>query len=151
MKRFNVTFERVINHESRTNIPTLKVRIINEDGGVNIVCGYLSPFRSYKFQVSGTITGQCDFGSSHIMSLKDICMTLDESIVFNLFEGQIALALEEFFKSNYVNNALENMDEYIVIRPNYMPLMFSNNENDKAYINFIHDSISWIKLNGRSF
>ena len=34
--------------------------------------GYLSPFRGYKFQVSGTLEGQRDIGSSQVIGLGNV-------------------------------------------------------------------------------
>ena len=34
--------------------------------------GYLSPFRAYKFQVSGSFEGERDMGSSQVVGLKNI-------------------------------------------------------------------------------
>lgn len=36
------------------------------------VCGYLSPFRRYSFQISRTINGERDMGASPVLGLKNI-------------------------------------------------------------------------------
>jgi hypothetical protein len=39
----------------------------------NVIChGYLTPFRGYRFQVSGTDRGEGDFGSTTVTALKAI-------------------------------------------------------------------------------
>jgi hypothetical protein len=57
-------------------IPNLEVlyTIKGREGeeGIQDVIGYLQPFRGYKFQVSGTITGQGDLGSCQVFGLGNI-------------------------------------------------------------------------------
>ena len=49
------------------SIPTLK--ILDEEGNVR---GYLQPFRGYRFQVSGSVKGDGDHGSSEVLGLANI-------------------------------------------------------------------------------
>lgn len=46
-------------------MPVLEIKVDD------IVVGYLSPFRGYRFQVSATFDGQCDYGSSEVIGLKN--------------------------------------------------------------------------------
>ena len=48
-----------------TTIPVLEIRYKD-------TVGYLSPFRAYRFQVSGTADGQCDMGSSRVTRLTEL-------------------------------------------------------------------------------
>ena len=49
------------------SIPTLALK--DEEGNVR---GYLHPFRGYRFQVSGSVEGDGDHGSSEVLGLANI-------------------------------------------------------------------------------
>lgn len=51
------------------HIPVLHV-VIKDDNNEIVKEGWLSPFRAYRFQVSGTIEGFGDYGSSEVIGLK---------------------------------------------------------------------------------
>lgn len=51
---------------SKDNMPLLVVLANGK------VCGYLSPFRKYSFQISRTVDGECDMGASPVLGLKNI-------------------------------------------------------------------------------
>lgn len=61
-----VTFGELIPKES--GIPTLEVMVDNAKG-------YLTPFRLYRFQVSGTIDGQNDLASSDLIEMRKLAKT----------------------------------------------------------------------------
>ena len=52
---------------AEANFPTLRVGL--SDGKT---LGYLTPFRGYRFQVSGNIKGESDIGSTTVCALKDL-------------------------------------------------------------------------------
>lgn len=55
-----------ITTNGKSDMPLLEVLVNGQ------VCGYLSPFRKYRFQISRTIDGECDMGSSAVLGLKNI-------------------------------------------------------------------------------
>ena len=50
-------------------IPHMKITLLDEEGN-KITSGYLTPFRGYRFQVSGDSRGSGDFGSTFVMDLR---------------------------------------------------------------------------------
>ena len=51
---------------TESGMPTLKIIVENDRDF------YLSPFRGYSFQVSGTLSGSCDYGSSEVIGLANV-------------------------------------------------------------------------------
>lgn len=86
--------------------------LVDEDGNE---VGYLSPFRNYKFQVSGTFEGDRDIGSSKVVGLGNIWhanKSRGDGIGYQsnltwfdtkkeLLKGQAALALLDFERHDY--------------------------------------------------
>ena len=58
---------------SEGRIPQMKVILLDKEGN-RIRKGYLTPFRGYRFQVSGNSEGVGDYGSTTVMDLKDLIM-----------------------------------------------------------------------------
>lgn len=99
----------------KSNMPMLEV-LVNDQ-----VCGYLSPFRKYSFQISRTINGECDMGASPVLGLKNILFAKpgdpedydsgyssnfswsDGSAQTELLYGLALTALVEFTRGNPVN------------------------------------------------
>ena len=80
--KFGVEFpiRKIVGYELIENetIPTLKITFDNGRGY------YLQPFRKYCFQVSGTIEGEGDYGSSNILpyeNLKDLSVSTTTAII----------------------------------------------------------------------
>ena len=48
-------------------IPVIELKVKDSD----IIVGYLSPFRCYRFQVSGTFDGQGDYGCTEVIGLAN--------------------------------------------------------------------------------
>lgn len=85
--------------------------LVDKESGDEI--GFLSPFRSYKFQVSGTFDGQWDLGSSKVIGLGNVWhanKSRGDGIGYQsnltwfetkkeLLKGQAALAIMGFEKS----------------------------------------------------
>ena len=59
----------------------------------NMVVGYLAPFRHYCFQVSDTINGEGDMGSSPIVRLDEVVNYLEDGTDKAVLKGLAMLAL----------------------------------------------------------
>jgi len=88
--KFGVEFpiREVVNYELIENetIPTLKIVFDNGNGY------YLQPFRKYCFQVSGTIDGDGDYGSSNTLpyeNLKDLTISTTTAILTDAAKAAI--------------------------------------------------------------
>ena len=64
--KFEICKSTIVNNE----MPILKITKDDGDGFRRV--GYLSPFRGYRFQVSGTINGSGDYGSSSVVGLAKV-------------------------------------------------------------------------------
>lgn len=75
--------------EGRSGIPTLEIK-----------CGdrsfYLTPFRGYRFQVSGSIDGDGDYGSSPVIRYKESLGGLHYSITTSIIDSAGRDALSRF-------------------------------------------------------
>lgn len=58
-----VSINNIVNHNG---MPVAVITACDEE------VGYLSPFRSYTFQVSETVDGQWDLGCSQVIGLKNL-------------------------------------------------------------------------------
>ena len=69
-----VTFEIVKGTITDINtMPHMKITV-NDDISGRTRIGFLAPFRGYRFQVSGNITGDGDYGSSEVVGLARILL-----------------------------------------------------------------------------
>lgn len=100
------------------------IKIETEDGDDF----YLSPFRAYKFQVSGTFEGGGDYGSSMVVGLSNCIVDYfaicngeigrqsncsEQRISKEILRGQAALAIMDFCRIenvHFVDNLLNNDD-----------------------------------------
>ena len=92
-------------------LPILAVTVVTDEGE-KIRRGFLSPFRKYCFQVSGTVNGSGDFGASEVIGLKNIKIEElgygfghesnhnPEGVTKELFRGQAVIALAQFAAMN---------------------------------------------------
>lgn len=75
--------------EGRTGIPTLEIK-----------CGdrsyYLTPFRAYRFQVSGSKDGDGDYGSSPVLHYREAFKGLPCSITTGVIDSAARDALYRF-------------------------------------------------------
>lgn len=75
--------------EGRSGIPTLEIK-----------CGdmpyYLTPFRGYRFQVSGSTDGDGDYGSSPVIHYKDNLSGLHYAITTGIIDSAARDALSRF-------------------------------------------------------
>lgn len=88
-----------ISRQGITNIPVMELCSGDE------VIGYISPFRGYFFQVSRTIGGSLDMGTSRLhrpMSsmFKDVCR--EEKIA--IYQSMIYYAILRFLSNSYGKN-----------------------------------------------
>ena len=91
----------------------MPIAVLIDENGNEV--GYLSPFRNYKFQVSGTFEGDRDIGSSKVVGLGNIWnanKSRGDGIGYQsnltwfdtkkeLLKGQAALALLDFERHDY--------------------------------------------------
>ena len=82
-----ITFERY------TSIPTLHIEATYENGEKR--SRFLTPFRKYCFQVSATIDGEGDCGSSPITMFRDLS-NLDKAITTPVIWSAAVTALYNF-------------------------------------------------------
>ena len=75
--------------EGRTGIPTLEIRC---DGRSY----YLTPFRGYRFQVSGSKDGDGDYGSSPVIHYKENLGGLHYAITTGIIDSAARDALGRF-------------------------------------------------------
>ena len=71
----NVTFEIVKSTVSADNstMPQMKITVDDSDSDRKRI-GYLTPFRGYRFRVSGDMNGGGDYGSSEVVGLARILL-----------------------------------------------------------------------------
>lgn len=53
------------------DLPTIVIEALDSKGNV-VRNGYLTPFRAYRFQVSGTVNGEGDYGSTPVCNLPEL-------------------------------------------------------------------------------
>lgn len=87
--------------------------------------GYLSPFRGYRFQVSGTESGDGDYGSTSVTTLRG----LDENVLYDLAE----LAIVKY--QAYLKNTLKE-DVYIQ--------KFLDLDDQYKLVDFIKECQEWL-------
>lgn len=75
--------------EGRTGIPTLEIKC--EDRSY-----YLTPFRGYRFQVSGSRDGVGDYGSSPVIHYKENLGGLHYAITTSIIDSAARDALSRF-------------------------------------------------------
>jgi len=83
-----IPIRKIVGYELIENetIPTLKIAF--DDGGGY----YLQPFRKYRFQVSGSIDGEGDYGSSNNLpyeNLKDLPVSTTTAILTDAAKAAI--------------------------------------------------------------
>lgn len=75
--------------EGRTGIPTLEIK-----------CGdrsfYLTPFRGYRFQVSGSTDGDGDYGSSPVVHYHEMLGGLHNAVTTGIIDSSARDALGRF-------------------------------------------------------
>ena len=75
--------------EGRSGIPTLELKV--EDRSY-----YLTPFRGYRFQVSGSRDGDGDYGSSPVIHYKEALGGLNYAVTTGIIDSAARDALSRF-------------------------------------------------------
>ena len=75
--------------EGRTGIPTLEIKV--EDRSY-----FLTPFRGYRFQVSGSRDGDGDYGSSPVVHFKENFGGMHYAITTGIIDSAARDALSRF-------------------------------------------------------
>ena len=92
----NYLYFRNMSRQGKTNIPTLELCV----GGD--VVGYLTPFRGYFFQVSQTIDGNCDMGTSRMnRPMSQMFKDVPQSEKIELYKSMVYHAVLKFLSNNY--------------------------------------------------
>lgn len=116
-------------------IPQMKITLLDGEGNT-IRIGYLTPFRKYRFQVSGNAEGSGDFGSSFVMDLPEIITkSAKPYVASDMLEMMAQLAI-----SNFVKITLNQGREKICAKC----IDFYTNANDNTFGKFIEESMKWI-------
>lgn len=66
---YKIEIGNVIDFEG---VPVLELNVVDFERKVNKSTVYLSPFRGYRFQVSGTFDGHGDYGSTEVVGLGNV-------------------------------------------------------------------------------
>ena len=82
--------------EGRTGIPTLEIKVGDDSF-------YLTPFRGYRFQVSGTKDGDGDYGSSPVIHYKEALGGLHYAITTGIIDSAARDALSRFCDGRYTS------------------------------------------------
>jgi hypothetical protein len=75
--------------EGRTGIPTLEIKCGNRSY-------FLTPFRGYRFQVSGSRDGDGDYGSSPVIHFKETLGGLHYAVTTGIIDSAARDALSRF-------------------------------------------------------
>lgn len=86
MNKNAITLGNIVYNDSN-NMPQLEVML----NGTTV--GYLTPFRHYCFQVSDTIDGDGDMGSSPVVRLDEVVNYLEDGTDKAVLKGLAMLAL----------------------------------------------------------
>ena len=134
-----------ITFEGRSKIPTLEIIVKEKDSARIVETGYLTPFRGYSFQVSGTREGHWDRGASSVIAFyKDVFQSLSQyktyAVLNPVLKGQAMIAITEYATREFiirdVNNELTEIE----------PVLRIHAGNNAQLDRFIGESIKWIGL-----
>lgn len=135
-----VSYGEVLEHEG---IPVLEIKMdIDNDGHQENRTFYLAPFRCYKFQVSGTIEGQMDYGSGQVIGLKNITSSEMDGSGRGFESNATPRGIQFEILQGLANNAIMNFLHY----PHFRGTMPAYTiDFDRAIMaRFINESYSWI-------
>ena len=93
-------------------MPTLLIDVVDPEGKT-IATGYLTPFRKYRFQVSGSMEGDGDFGSTQVIPFSEFA-TLPRVAIAEILRSLAAAAVTAFAQSGYIYRHIDD-EEYAVI------------------------------------
>ena len=134
-----------ITFEGRSGIPTMEIIVEEKDSARIVEKAYLTPFRGYSFQVSGTRRGEWDHGASSVIAFyKDVFKGLTQyknSTVLNpVLKGQAMIAITEYATRQFL--IIDENNELMEIKPVLRIHAGNNVQLDR----FIAESIKWIGL-----
>ncbi len=116
-------------------IPQMKITLLDGEGKT-IRKGYLTPFRKYRFQVSGNAEGSGDFGSTFVMDLPGIITkSAKPYVASDMLEMMAQLAI-----SNFIKITLNQGRGKICAKCTD----FYSNPNNSTFGKFIEESMKWI-------
>jgi hypothetical protein len=97
---YELTFGQITFSE-RTSMPIIEVVLKNDE--TSKIVGYLSPFRRYSFQVSMTVDGDGDMGSTEVSGgmAMEISAIPNSHMQAMTVKGLINWALVEYTRSSY--------------------------------------------------
>ena len=117
------------------NIPHMKITLTDAEGN-KVVKGYLSPFRGYRFQVSGDSHGSGDYGSTTVMDLRDLIMRSAKPYqASDLLEMMAQQAIYNFIKTTL------NMGGEKIVASGIDHFSIANSDTMGK---FIEESMKWI-------
>ena len=129
----NAKYEMVRVPEGR--IPVMKVTLIDADKNA-IKEGYLTPFRGYRFQISDTVKGEGDRGSSYTMDLRSMVTNT------SMPDYQASDMLEMFAQytiNEFIRTTLNNDDDIIIKNLDFFSL-----KNSDCMGCFIEETMKWL-------
>lgn len=129
------------------NFPMCTV-VLKDENGKEEITGYVTPFRGYRFQVSGTEEGIGDNGSSPVLFMESYCGN-NEQCDRELLRGQLALCLmkhKKYFRcfAGKRKHCLKNDDTYEL--PDLNPLVYYGMDEDKIPVveKFLDVCVKWV-------
>ena len=133
---------------SETGFPTIEIRIFRPDGLSVLSRGYLSPFRGYCFQVSGSRKGDVDKGASPALQpfskmLANVPDDESGTVKKTLLKGQAIIALHRYLQRDFDHHVLE--DQHVVIDQSDLVVQRTWGHKDPLPLDrFIDACYAWI-------
>lgn len=126
------------------NFPMCTVVLKDENGNEKIT-GYVTPFRGYRFQVSGTEEGIGDNGASPILFMESYCRN-NKQYDRELLRGQLALCLmqhKKYFRC-FGDYYLKKDDTCEL--PDLKPFVYDSMDEDEIPVveKFLNACMKWI-------
>lgn len=115
--------------DKEPGIPVLEIhslRIRGEEEKAHTY--YLTPFRGYGFQVSGTKDGEGSFGRSAFIGLKEITGKLDKGIEYDIYRS-------------FIDNAIYEHTKYVGIK---LDIRYEDEQTLNAFAKASHEWVSTI-------
>ena len=141
-KNFEMRFNPEIAY-TPGKMPTLILEIVDPETDKVITEGYLTPFRGYRFQVSGTMDGQGDFGSTQVIHFKEF-ETLSDIAIAEILRSLAMAAIHAFSKSGYVRRGLRNKDEDFEWTVEVPRMTFGWTDTESVWYKYIKEVYSFL-------
>jgi len=145
-----------ITFEGKSGIPTLALNLVEIEPEtkeeVIIRTVYLSPFRGYSFQVSGTKDGDWDMGSSSVIAFykdafKNLVQFKNYQVLNPVLKGQAMMAIIQFTNNSYCEKTIysENgeVEDLVPVNPR---IDIGSMKGMWQLDRFIGESIKWLGL-----